>query len=557
MLTCGSHSTAVYAGPLSARIAAWERPVAAELLRSVPGNDAVTPARPEPAARPYAWYVLGVLFVVYVLNFIDRNILSILSQDIKTTLGLADQQLGFLYGTAFAIFYALFGIPLGRLADTWHRGRLIAIGLAVWSTMTTVSGFAASFGQLAAARIGVGIGEASASPAAYSLLQDYFPARRRGLVLALYSSGLFVGGGLSLPIGGWVSHAWNRAYAAGGAPLHLVGWQAAFLAVGLPGLLLALWVLTLREPARSEASGRPTPVSHARAWRAFALDLVAILPPLTLWSVVRFPGAFARNLALLALVAGGSLFLCWLTGDVMQWVGLGIGLYAAASWAQMLNATDRPTYALLFGTPAVVLALVGVGAVGYVSYGLFFWGSPYVMRTFHVSSDVVGVMLGVPGAFASAAGCVVGGYLSDRWKRHDPRGRLFVCMLAVSLPAPIVLLVLRAADASGVYLLSPLLFFSTYLWVGAAVATIQDCVLPRMRATAGAISLLAISLLGLALGPYCTGKVAAIAGSLRIGYASVLLVMPVAILLLWLAGRQIEAAEATKVVRARAAGEPV
>ena len=130
---------------------------------------------PAQAARPaavpvrigaYAWYALLVLVLVYALNFIDRQILSILAQDIKRDLGLEDAQIGFLYGTAFAVFYALFGIPLGRLADSWYRGRLIAVGLGLWSSMTVLSGFATSFGMLATARIGVGIGEASASPAA-------------------------------------------------------------------------------------------------------------------------------------------------------------------------------------------------------------------------------------------------------------------------------------------------------------------------------------------------------------------------------------------------------
>src|SRR5271167_4546160 len=155
-------------------------------------------ARGEATAGAYSWYVLGVLFLVYVCNFIDRNILSILAQDIKADLGLSDVQLGFLYGTAFAILYSLLGIPLGRLADSWYRGRLIAAGLALWSGLTVLSGLASSFAQLAFARVGVGIGEASASPAAYSLLGDYFPPRRRALALAIYSSGLFVGAGLSL-----------------------------------------------------------------------------------------------------------------------------------------------------------------------------------------------------------------------------------------------------------------------------------------------------------------------------------------------------------------------
>src|ERR1700733_10152200 len=160
----------------------------------------------------YAYYVLFILVLLYTLNFIDRQILSILAEEIKIDLKLDDSQLGFLYGTAFAIFYALFGIPLGRLADTWHRGRLIAIGLATWSLMTVLSGFSSSYAQLAAARVGVGVGEASASPAAFSMLGGYFPASRRALAAAIYSSGVYLGMGLSLPIGGHVSKAWNNAY---------------------------------------------------------------------------------------------------------------------------------------------------------------------------------------------------------------------------------------------------------------------------------------------------------------------------------------------------------
>src|SRR5215470_13391913 len=119
-----------------------------------------------PSSR-YPSYVLAVLVVVYVFNFLDRQILSILAERIRADLGVSDAQLGFLYGTAFAVFYALFGIPLGRLADVWDRRRLIAIGLAVWSAMTASSGLARGFAQLTAARIGVGVGEASASPAAF------------------------------------------------------------------------------------------------------------------------------------------------------------------------------------------------------------------------------------------------------------------------------------------------------------------------------------------------------------------------------------------------------
>src|SRR5919107_3640179 len=143
----------------------------------------------------YAWYALFVLVLVYMINFIDRQIISILAQDIKHDLHVDDAQIGFLYGTAFAVFYALFGIPLGRLADSWYRGRLIAIGLGLWSSMTMLSGFASSFGMLATARIGVGIGEASASPAAYSMISDSFPKEKRAAAPPPSSLGVSIFGG--------------------------------------------------------------------------------------------------------------------------------------------------------------------------------------------------------------------------------------------------------------------------------------------------------------------------------------------------------------------------
>src|SRR4051795_7796613 len=260
-----------------------------------------TDSPPPTGASRYGWYVLLVLVLVYAVNFIDRQILSILAQDIKADLHLDDSQIGFLYGTAFAVFYALFGIPLGRLADSWYRGRLIAIGLGLWSTMTALSAFATSFGMLATARIGVGVGEASASPAAYSMISDHFPKEKRATALSIYSSGLYIGGALSLPLGGLVSSRWKAAWPhAADAPLGLAGWQAAFLAVGIPGLLLALWVLSLREPRRGASDGLPQPVVRPNAWRDFGTELITILPPLTLLAAARTPGDLLPNLLMLA-----------------------------------------------------------------------------------------------------------------------------------------------------------------------------------------------------------------------------------------------------------------
>ena len=194
---------------------------------------------------PYAYYVLGVLFVVYIFNFIDRQILAILLEPIKHDLQVSDTALGFLTGFAFAIFYTVAGIPLARLADRWVRRSLIAISVAVWSLMTAASGLAQGFTGLAFARIGVGIGEAGCTPPVHSLLSDYFPPEKRATVLAIYASGIYVGVGLGYWLGGWL----NDAY----------GWRMAFMAVGLPGLLMALLVrLTVREPIRGMSERQPT-----------------------------------------------------------------------------------------------------------------------------------------------------------------------------------------------------------------------------------------------------------------------------------------------------------
>lgn len=203
-----------------------------------PQKDAVPDSQPPPeVGGPYAYYVLGVLFVVYIFNFIDRQILAILLQPIKEDLKISDTALGFLTGFAFALFYTFAGLPLARVADRWVRRSLIAISLATWSIMTAVSGLARGFTDLALARIGVGIGEAGATPPAHSLIADYFPPEKRATAFAIYASGIYVGVGIGFLVGGWI----NDHY----------GWRTAFFVVGLPGILMALIVrFTVREPPR-------------------------------------------------------------------------------------------------------------------------------------------------------------------------------------------------------------------------------------------------------------------------------------------------------------------
>jgi len=203
----------------------------------------------------YAWYVVAVLLLAYTLSFIDRMILSLLVGPIRADLGISDTQMSLLMGFAFAIFYSVLGIPLGWLADRGSRRGLMAAGVAAWSVMTAICGFAKGYAGLFLARIGVGVGEATLSPAAYSLLGDYFPREKLGRAMAVYSIGVPLGSGIALVTGALVV----KFVTEGGAvAVPLLGaiapWRLTFVVIGLPGLMVAaLIALTIREPARAAA----------------------------------------------------------------------------------------------------------------------------------------------------------------------------------------------------------------------------------------------------------------------------------------------------------------
>ncbi|WP_017671791.1 MFS transporter [Blastomonas sp. AAP53] len=518
---------------------------------------------PATHASPYAWYGLGILFLVYVLNFIDRQIITILAPDIKADLGLDDADIGFLYGTAFAVFYALFGIPLGRLADSWNRVRLLTAGLAIWSAMTALSGFAKNGTTLGLARMGVGIGEATASPSAYSLISDMFPKRMRGTALAIYSAGLYFGGGISLMIGGFIVAGWNEAY-PGGGPLGLVGWQAAFMAVGLPGLLLAAWVATLREPVRGLVDGLPTPPT-AEPFRGFVQELFAVIPPFTLIAAAqRGASALVTNVAAVAIIALAASGLIWLTGATLQWICIGVGYYAVFSWASSLRQRDSATFALIWGSPAFLYTILGYGCVAFLSYASTAFGPSYAAQVLGESTARIGFWLGGGGAAGGFLGVIIGGRLSDWLRGRYASGRIMVIAFGLLAPViPIYLAFTTVSDpASDMDFVRFAIFVSLANMLassalGAAAATTQDLVMPRMRGTATATFFLATTLFGLALGPYLAGQMSVISGSLSTGVLSILVIVPVGITLLVLAYRAVPLAERTVVERARAAGEDV
>lgn len=237
----------------------------------------------------YRYYVAWALCGVYTLSLMDRQLIAALVEPIRTEFGLRDRDMGLISGLAFAVFYAVFGVPLGRLADRRNRVSVIAASLVVWSVFTGLTGFARSFAHLLIARIGVAIGEAGCNPAAYSLIGDYFDARRRATALSIFQMGGYIGSFLGLLLGGFIAHSY--------------GWRAAFLIVGLPGIAVALLVkLTLRElprgysdPARAVVEPPPALQVLRTLWskRSFRhLSLAAALHNFAIYGVGNWYAAF-------------------------------------------------------------------------------------------------------------------------------------------------------------------------------------------------------------------------------------------------------------------------
>jgi len=199
-----------------------------------------------------AWYAVIVLLFAYVLSFVDRIIMSLLVIPIQKDLDISDTQMGLLMGLAFAIFYTVVGIPIARLSDVKSRKIIVSIGIFLWSIMTAVCGLARSFLELFLARIGVGVGEATLSPAAYSMIADYFPENKLGKAIAVYQSGALFGSGIAFIIGGAIVGLIVNSSATSLPFLgELQPWQLAFIIVGLPGVLMALVMLSVKEPKRT------------------------------------------------------------------------------------------------------------------------------------------------------------------------------------------------------------------------------------------------------------------------------------------------------------------
>ncbi len=312
----------------------------------------MTPADQKLFSKPaYQWYVVVLLTIVYVFNFIDRNILAILGQSIKEELLISDTAFGFLGGIAFAIFYTFMGIPIARLADRKSRKTILAVCLAIWSGMTALCGLAQNFTTLLIARIGVAIGEAGGSPPSHSIISDLFPVSKRATALGIYALGIPIGSAVGYLAGGWINE--------------IFGWRMAFFVVGVPGLLLAIFVyLTIKEPPRGFSDSVDGKIADTEAAPPPVLEVLKLL-----WSKRSF-----RYMSI-----GGALH---------AFVGNGVGLYIPMMFQRShgLGTGEIGTWLFVLG----FFGMIGTFGAGYLCDRLgdkdrrwYMW-VPGIMTLLHV-----------------------------------------------------------------------------------------------------------------------------------------------------------------------------
>ncbi len=320
-----------------AKTYAWQQNVwricEVQVLRDESGQP---PAKEQAYPRPaYAWYVVVVLTIAYVVSFLDRQILALLVEPIKHDLGISDTRMSLLLGFAFALFYTLLGIPAGRLADRLDRRWIITGGITLWSIMTGLCGLARDYSQLFLARIGVGVGEATLNPAALSLISDYFPPASRARPLGFFAMGVSVGAGCALVAGGWLI---ETIAAAPPVSLPLVGtlypWQTVFLVLGIPGLLVAALMGTVREPQR-----------HGRLQRSTGVDAQLGIREALGYLRGRWRGYAGIVLGMSGATLLGYGFLSWLPALFMRTWGWSIAQVALVQGLVLLTAGPISVYA--------------------------------------------------------------------------------------------------------------------------------------------------------------------------------------------------------------------
>lgn len=535
------------------------------------------PLKPAQKVSRAGWYALTLVSSAQALSLLDRQILSILAPLIREDLGIGDAELGLLYGTVFALFYALFSLPLGRLVDGWIRTRLLAICITFWSFSAGLAAFASTFLLLAISRLGVGVGEAASQPAANSIIFDEFPREKRGTAMAALGIATALGLGLSMTLGGLVAQWWDARYATGGAPGGFSGWQFAFLIAALPGFLLAWLIYRMREPERGRMDGIKSP-PDPHPFKASAAVLGAVTPGANwfmLWHRKAGSRQWTINLVGLAVILivciaatritqqfspRPSLDVLGMSIDphVLQWFVVAFGAFVILNLFQSFKLTDKPAYNVILSPSLVLLMIVG-GLQTSINYGVMGFTPSFLNREFGLSPAQTGVQFGLLAAALGIIGPVVAGPLSD-WLtvRMGGRGRVWLTLASLGISPLFGLWTYSAPDVTSFYLRFSIYSLILTLWLPPIYSLMYDLVLPRMRGITSSVYIIVSTLLGLGMGPYFVGIVSdRTGGDLGVAIMSINFNGPIIVLLLLIVLTRINRDEASMLSRARAGGESV
>jgi MFS family permease len=490
-----------------------------------------------PHKTSYLLFVLLVLIAANILNYADRAILSVLADPIKTDLRISNAQLGFMAGTSFVVFNAIIGLAMGRVGDRWRRNRLLMFGIGLWSVMTLFSGLSATYPQLVLARIGIGIGEATIGAIGYSMLAELFPLRWRAVVFSLFLCGPFLGVTLSYSVGGWLVQNWGD-HCGGLGLCGLKGWQAAFIAFGAPGVVVAALAGMMGERSKERIAVSRVGAGPIREGLYELSLLVAPFASIQLW---RLGGrrTLASNLVASALIVGICTGLIWLTGGVAQWVAVGAAAYGLWSWCQAQRFRDPGLYRLTVGSPAFRFVILG-GAMLATTYGaVSFWSVPLATRQFGMTHAEAGAFLGLAIGGGSLLGTLLGGFVADRWRRIDRVAPIYIAMIAVGAGALLLGCVLTATDKVVFVLAIGALTVFLGGWPAGIIALSQELVLPLMRGRTAALYVATLTLISGSLGPYTVGRLADLSGSIRVAMSLLYVLLPLSLLFLLLARRRL------------------
>ena len=541
-----------------------------------------TTAAEEPLRAPAkisraGWYALFLVSAAQAMSLLDRQILSILANDIRADLNIGNAEIGLLYGTVFALFYALFSLPLGRLVDGWVRTRLLAICLAAWSFFAGLSAFAGGFALLAISRLGVGIGEGATQPAANSIIFDSLPRSRRGVGMAGLGIGLALGLGLSMALGGIVAQWWNGLYPDGNAPLGFSGWQLAFIVAALPGFPLAWLIWRLKEPVRGAMDGIVAPEDPA-PFKASANVLGSVVPGSN-WFYLWRRGAGAAqwliNIAGLVVILASAFALVRLAQGFsprppleiwgasldphwMQWGVAAFGAFVVLNLFQSFKLNDPAAYRVILSPSLILLMLVG-GLQTAINYGVMAFTPTMLITKFGLSQAEAGVQFGLLAAALGMAGPIAAGPLSDfLTARMGGRGMVWLVLLSLAISPFFGIWAYSAGSVGDFYWRFTAYSLILTLWLPPAYALMLGLVLPRMRGITFSTYMVIQTLLGLGIGPYLVGMVAdQNGGNLSEAIISINWVSPAIAVLLTVVLVRFRRDEASMLERARAGGEPV